>query len=268
MNDEKLFNIYKDLCGLEELDKEKSYCVFAALVGSRWKPGHGLAFYGRVTNGWADADGYRPHRLRGSLNEILDFGVGTSICRSDRKHFPLICKECEEHPATHWIVHRGPYGEKGRVTSYADSLPYWNAVKCVMDPSGLKTDWHSEIMFSQLYKIAPNRWNPTEKLNRAQLELCKEFLYHELSKYRPRGAVFLTEVNPRADPKNWTSDCFEPFMKVLGDEVVWDETPRNPFVRRIGNLNLGDSTCRIVVCVRPESLKRKELAEKIVACLD
>ena len=137
-----------------------------------------------------------------------------------------------------------------------------------MELTGVKSDWHSEIMFSQLYKVAPKRWNPTEKLKSAQLELCKELLYHELSKYRPRGAVFLTEVNPRKDPKNWTSDCLEPFTKALDDKVERDQTHTpNPFIRRIGNLNLGDSTCRIVVCVRPESVKRKELAEKIAACL-
>jgi len=235
------------------------YCLFSALCGRNWESGKKLAFYGRAPNGWR-----RPlsaGELASELPMILKFGVEDSICEHSepRDHYRPNGEACKSDPATHWIIHEGPY-KKLRNTNWARSTPYWRVVENIMNPGGSRKDWHSEIMFSQLYKLAPWCSNPDETLQQCQLSSSRDLLLYELSKYKPRAAIFLTERNPR-DKKSFKSEWFDPFERAFDPSLP---NRQDLYIRKAGTVRLDGWDCKIVVSVRPENVKCEALAQAIL----
>jgi hypothetical protein len=121
-------------------------------------------------------------------------------------------------------------------------------------------------------KVAPFQGgNPGAKLMKIQLEACMKLLEAELANWKPRAAVFLTEVNKRSGHFDRVDDdgWFAPFRNRLGIEM--DDSDLSGGKRalvRAGRRNVAGHPIRIVVTLRPESLTREELSRQIVAAIN
>jgi hypothetical protein len=66
-------------------------------------------------------------------------------------------------------------------------------LRAVGDEGAAEQAWPSRLVWSNLYKFAPEKgWNPSAKVAALQQARCPELLLHEIATFRPRRLVFAT----------------------------------------------------------------------------
>lgn len=257
----------------------KKFCAFAPLQGREW-PGD-IIFYGRALNGWPTAftcvevaDEQYSRKLAG---DVCRLGSSQSICDVDKDALcgPPPCEH--EDRQMHWVHHRRQK-TKWRYSSVAIGCPCWRVLgRVIRKYHGLNSaseEWASRVAWSNLYKIAPkDGGNPNQDEMAEQLEVCKELLIKELTLWRPKAAVFLTETKRRS--ANFV-------FKDIDDEWFGKYRSRFPFDKdkelrptrsdgsslvHSGTAKIGNEEVRIIVALRPVSLPRDELCEEILGAL-
>lgn len=121
--------------------------------------------------------------------------------------------------------------------------------------------WQEHIVWTNLYKIAPNSGNginnPDEQLKKAQLATCKKILNREIELYRPTHILIFSGYD----------DWFEPFADIFSE--VKDSGIRN--IQKGPNKNyeyveatakFGDS--KVVISCRPDYRDKDRFVEQII----
>lgn len=89
---------------------------------------------------------------------------------------------------------------------------FWRVIKGVSTQVCQKEDWWNWIAWNNLYKRAPSKGgNPSAKLRKGQLNLCKEILEKEIKFLNPNIIIFFTS--------GWEN----PFLAIEtpSQEIIW-----------------------------------------------
>jgi hypothetical protein len=174
------------------LDPRKQYCAVPSIRGSKYESG-GIAIVGRAPNGWV-------------------FPISMDDCSSDDRRAKLASRIVSVHVCTapgaqtidgrpecgrmHWVVH--PYRYKGAVRVNSQFGRFWPMVAGVIQAHlgpGNVENWEETIAWTNLYPFSYEFGNPSARLAHAQREASAELLRIALRDWRPRVAIFITEVN-------------------------------------------------------------------------
>lgn len=78
----------------------------------------------------------------------------------------------------------------------------------------------AKIVYSNLYKVAPQGDNPSEHLADIQFTICKDILYNEIELFKPKVVIFLTGWNWAAPffkgTENLNSNSSNQFVDFVG----------------------------------------------------
>lgn len=190
-----------------------------------------LMVVGRAVNGWAE--GVLPEVLSTPASAtnyaatIFDSVVGYGTC-------PMSwVTDCWANPSN-------PDSEYNTRKS-----AFWRVIRDVVAESGIaNTDeetWPSHIVWSNLYKVAPDgRGNPGGALRQVQLNPCISLLRQELDTYQPRRLLLLTGLS-------WA----EPFLRDIAP--TFSHVTSSSYVEATAEIS-HNSGCpiRVVVAAHPQ----------------
>lgn len=112
-----------------------------------------------------------------------------------------------------------------------------------MYPSTAEQDIFSHIVWSNLYKIAPEAGgNPNAALKKKQFEACRKMLVEEIRQFRPKKILFMTG-------HYWA----DPFLENSIFDREYNATNNN--IEYIGRLPYGNVRTDFVVAQHPQGRK-------------
>lgn len=146
-----------------------------------------------------------------------------------------------------WVAEQWSTGTKYNTAKSA----FWRVIRRVLLDleivSADSTDWAAHVVWSNLYKIAPEKKNPLGALQKEQRAGCIALLREELRTYRPKRVLFLTG--------EWANEFL--------DDLPWTPSPAVPAsqVQQVGRL--GDA--RAVVASHPQCKPESAWVAEVVA---
>jgi hypothetical protein len=246
------------------LRADKKYCMFSPLHGRQWH--HDVMFYGRALNDWgeeAQFEGWKTGSAegrKGIANAVIAVSNGSApVCKQDREAF-LNDPACDFDPM-HWVHHLRQREKRFRCT--ASGSPYWRVVGKVVCSRGNispSSTWAARLAWSNLYKLALCGGRPSAPLKAAQFEACLRLMQRELSFYKPRAVVFLTENRPGREP--W----FRPFRERLGSSEFRTEQERLVLASCV--LRVDEAECVAVIAEHPQGRPESCEASLIIEVLN
>ena len=96
------------------------------------------------------------------------------------------------------------FPDEGETKYYLSKSPFWRVCKGIWESLTGRTEktWINYVAWSNIYKIAPKiTGNPTTKVCKAQIVLCRKILQREIEVYRPTHILFVTGF------EWWFKDC-------------------------------------------------------------
>lgn len=198
-----------------------------------------LMVVGRAVNGWVDrkwmaADAADPIKRAEIIREVVDKSIGTDCC-------PMA-----------WVSEKWSHGRKDEWEARRSA--FFQLSRAVSGQLlGESDDWPSRLIFSNLYKVAPNAgMNPSNRLCAVQQAACEDHLAAELEVWKPQRVLVIAGWN-------WA----QPFVERLGGS----SNPRiGELVEWSGKIKLpnGNHETSLVVCLRPERREQASLVKAIV----
>lgn len=253
---------------------------FTTIKGRKYDSNVNLRFMmvGRAVNGWDERRYYSDNMTKdefvkssmcnftnqkealsdnhSSDNEMRDrFEWIRNFEKDDRRVAPKnifrkgIDKNSEEEMEAH------PYYLSRPIWGYTENV--WcqlnNCInnKNISDHQAWEERWYENIVWSNLFKIAPaSGGNPNKSLRKQQLEACKELLKAEINEFNPTHVLFLT---------NWDG-WFDHF----NDEYSFDYNNKEDYVAGSGKYK----NSKMVVAVRPEWKPKIVYLEEVMKAFD
>jgi uracil-DNA glycosylase len=69
-------------------------------------------------------------------------------------------------------------------------------IKALSDQLSGSSEWSIDnVVWTNLYKVAPQTGNPSGRLMNLQFQCCAKILEHEIRHHNPQNVVFLTGIN-------------------------------------------------------------------------
>lgn len=151
---------------------------FVAQVGKNYESSrYRMMFIGKATNGWLlDIPN------DGSIQSIVSFYRDTAFNANCENR---ICHRADE---MQWVENNAG-NRKGYNTNKSQ---FWNVIKRTTKSLEERQNWSSRIVWSNLYKFAPQGGNPSGKLKENQEEYCWKILDEEIDILKPKCVIFLT----------------------------------------------------------------------------
>lgn len=157
-----------------EKDGIEGICPFVAQVGKNYENSlYRLMFIGKATNGWIS---------------YLD-------CNATDDEIDSLYKNEYFNPSfEERLVHRDDEMQwmEDQWTTNCNRRPFLRVMKKVSSNLEGSDNWSSKIVWSNLYKFAPDGGNPKGNLAYYQAENCWIILDEEISYFRPKCVIFLT----------------------------------------------------------------------------
>ena len=163
------------------LVKDKFYSIgpFVAQVGKNYENSkYRMMFIGKATNGsWLlkIPNGEFPQSI---VNFYRD--VAFNLNGEDR----LLHRDDEMQ----WVENQAG----SRIGYNPNRSQFWNVIKRTTKSLEEPQNWSSRIVWSNLYKFAPKKGNPSGKLKVKQEEYCWKILDEEIDILKPKCVIFLT----------------------------------------------------------------------------
>ncbi len=198
----------------------------------------GLMIFGRAVNGWLDPI---------TLDSIATPANRELVIEALLKEF------CDEKCPMSWIEKPQKWNWK---RSAFTRLMHQLTVKLLPESDA---PWHSRIIWSNLYKVAPyDGGNPSNRLCSAQEQACLRYFAKELEIWRPRRVVLVTGWN-------WA----QPFVNQFAEHAPLPTTPPKLDAKKLVDwsglvyLTRGSAGIPLVVCKRPEYRRGEDLVREI-----
>lgn len=199
-----------------------------------------LMIIGRAVNGWG------------------------SIACPNAKEFGVQAEQVFNGTGFEWVVYdeRGLHNTEDKIYFLSRS-PFWRTSQQIWEQlSGVRQDkWVDYIAWSNIYKVAPpTTGNPTTKMCRTQIELCRQILKKEIETYKPTHILFVTGWNW------WFQDSKFGVAKLFEQTNFIKENKR-------GNTTYAEGTAiykgvnvdiPVVVACRPEQRNEQEYVKQVV----
>lgn len=215
---------------------------FLPMVGQKYSGE--LMVVGRAVNGWTHA----PQQLV-ELEARMTYA--NAVYKSVTENMPGEC------PMS-WVTACWSNGEDYNTRKSA----FWRVIRsvvCELSITDVVNDsqpWSSNLVWSNLYKIAPiDGGNPGGTLRRAQLNGCVKLLKMEVEKYQPRRLLFLTGYS-------WV----EPFLS-----AIWHKNLRvvgHSFVEGFGEIQCGENATKVVIASHPQGKNEKSWVSEVISCFN
>lgn len=150
----------------------------------------GVLFIGKATNGWGSDSR--------DVEQIFGEGEYRLFARKDK---------------IEWI-HNQLKAEYKRSSGdpNARNSAFMRVMVSVSKALYKNNTWYTKVAWSNLYKVAPPKGNPKEKLKKEQYSLCKKILQKEIEILSPRFVVFLTS--------GWENEFVNQLL--IGIKVEWE----------------------------------------------
>ena len=120
---------------------------------------------------------------------------------------------------------------------------FWRVIREMTKELGIadlsENTWSSRLVWSNLYKVAPDGGNPEGRLRSLQLPGCIALLRMELDIYRPRRLLLLTGLN-------WAT----PFLESFAPGVT--AVSGYHYVEAIGEIGHDPDLTQVVVAAHPQ----------------
>ncbi len=246
--------LYKAVYEMPKKYKEEKLSNFVTMKGERYDVNKDVRFMivGRATNGWGD-----------SMNKIS----AESYAEEASKIF-----DKTNRFYTDWNmkdIKNNPYSEYRDVNDgkekryYLSKSAFWSSAKnvwCKLNGVDNKPDWFNEIVWSNIYKVAPfESGNPSTNLIYAQAPACVKILKEEIDILKPTHILLAID-------KSWISWTFKgkkkfDFMEAFKNvECCKDLVSNNQNIVQKAFVSDG---IKVIVTRRPESLCREEYATAV-----
>ena len=206
---------------------------FMAAKGMRYEKG-GFMVVGRAVNGWRNS--FNPSQLNSSQEyDSVSTDIKEAVYARDICPMGWVTSQWQDNTC---------YNTR--------KSAFWRVTREIVLSLSLAENielWSSYLVWSNLYKIAPEKGNPGERLRNVQLEGCRSLLYREIGDLQPSGLLFLTGWN------RWAKDF-------LIDKNIREVSGK--FVEASGKLSPGPNLkiC-VVVAVHPQGKKEDEWVEEV-----
>jgi len=151
---------------------------------------------------------------------------------------------------------------------YINNSPFWRVIKkiCKSNPMLANEErWFENIVWTNIYKVSPKdngekgiTRNPSNKLCKKQIGICREILKQEIIEHSPDYILFVTGYNWWFHDDSGAygvSDLFENIRKTLD----------NKYVEALARFKMEEFDIPVVIASRPE---RKNEAEYVSAVVD
>lgn len=171
----KIRSLYENLLcdnALEEY-KEKTYPFFMQYGKRYFNTEKRILFVGKATNGWATDS----HDIEILFGDKMVNGEDQRIVNCDDQ-----MEWVEKADGTNTVY-------KNYNTNRSS---FWRFIKSITKDSINSEDWFNSIAWTNLYKLAPEEGNPSEKLMNIQYKKCVEILNEEIKLLKPNYLIFLT----------------------------------------------------------------------------
>lgn len=238
-----------------EISTEDDYFVdFYPSFGIRDNEKSDFLVYGQAVNGWSSGFSLYDNMDNEKLNDSI---------KSSNKYL-----ESQTHTPLDWVNIQwsdSRYNEhcnkkdiadfyKGKYRAYRSF--FWNVTYKLIsdyyniDRSGF--DWARKLVWSNLYKIAPEGANPDWFCRNLQQPLSAELLKQEIKELKPKFCIVLTNL-----------DWWLPFQEILQTQIIDFDKSLNEIVR----LEIYDNT-RIIVTNRPRFGNSDRFVEQILKLIN
>lgn len=196
-------------------------------------------YIGRALNGW-----HWDFRVE-DLNPDPDFILNKIL---EDKH------EATAHEdRLDWVEKYWKNSTKGYNTAKSQ---FWQVIRQIsIDRSQAGDQWWDDIVWTNFFKIAPAKRNPTGKMIKVMGKASHELLLTEIAYYQPRNIVCLSGLSYAAHLLASTKstvriDCISPLVEYAGD-VCWQD----------------DEVVRFIIAPHPQSRSASRIANEIVPLL-
>lgn len=268
MNIEQAYNHFSEIYNsfylenLKEFQKnivelgndETNFIHFYPSFGIRKKEHTDFIIYGQATNGWSS--------FFDSDKELNENSVIEGIMASNRFY---VAKNFTPIDLVNVKWSNGIFDklckEDNRLAEFYDQNRYrfyrsffWNVVyKLISDYYSLDReswDWSRKIIWSNLYKIAPDGKNPNYAERQSQLEKSVTLVLQEIKEASPKYCIILTNIN-------W----WKPFQELLNTKVL--DIGKSDIIQSVEQLN----DTKIIVTNRPFIGSSEKYANEILALI-
>lgn len=153
-----------------------------------------------------------------------------------------------------------PMGSSDRVY-YLSKSPFWRTsrqiFKCLSGKESPK--WVDYIAWSNIYKISPpDTGNPSTKMCKKQIEICREILKKEIETYRPTHILLITGWNWWFEDKEFGVSQLFSSCKFIGE----NKRGNSVFVEGTAVYN---ERIPVVIACRPERRNENEYVREIIS---
>ena len=162
---ENLLPLYQNL--LDKVKNENNIYTFCMQWGNKFpqEEQSGILFVGKATNGWVTNST--------KIEEL--FGVEKTKMIFARKD------------QMKWVE-----DSEGDEKYNSNKSSFWRIIKTISEIKNGKDEWFNNIAWSNLYKVSPEKGNPSESLKKLQIEDCKKILETEIKILNPKYVIFLS----------------------------------------------------------------------------
>ena len=155
-------------------------CPFVAQVGKNYENSlYRLMFIGKATNGWF------PYLNCNETDDEID-SIYKNKCFNPSFAERLVHRDDEMQ----WV--EDLEGNEDKDGYNTNKSAFWRVIKKVSSNLEGSDNWSSKIVWSNLYKFAPDGGNPEGNLAYYQAENCWKILDEEISYFKPKCVIFLT----------------------------------------------------------------------------
>ena len=251
-------NLYRELyTAVYEMPKkykEISLSDFVAMKGKRYSEKNKKVKFmlvGRATNGWGE--------LKKDSAETYAEDATRIFMKDNRFHTEWNMKDEDSNPYSEYTDART--GEKKKY--YLSKSPFWSTSKevwCKLNSVDNKSDWYEDIVWSNIYKIAPlESGNPSTNLIYAQAQICTKILKEEINVFKPTHILLVID-------ESWIS--WESRKKIMFDFMdsfndVKDCSQSIPKNQEIVQKAFISNGTKVVVTCRPEQTERTVYANNV-----
>lgn len=236
---EKEIEIFTEM--LLEIGEQASNKSLTGILASRGNKYAGeLMVIGRAVYGWECVGAWNPKDERNISREFAlkkAEEVMKSVSSDANGECPMLWVEKKQHQ---FVNDLNP-----------NRSAFWRATKNILKTLGIvdfekDTTWPSHLVWSNLYKVAPNRiapskvGNPSPKLCTIQFKRCLELLQEEIIQFKPKRILMLTGIN-------WAGD----FLKNL-NLVKIDYDKNFQYIESFANIKIGNIQSKLVVAQHPQ----------------
>lgn len=216
------------------IKKNDELCGFNAIIGKSYQ--QELMVIGRAVNGWNN----KINTNQAAANKIVEEKILTKL-REDKEDF------------LSWVtgIYNGSIGLEIKYNPKRSQ--FWSNIKeiCLHFNIGDDSDWGENIVWSNLYKIAPHAGrNPKSRLMKAQFAHCQKVLNVEIEALKPKRILCFTG--------EWWA---EPFLH-WQDQI---DCSNLKYVERAGwILDNNERKTPTVIAQHPERKKRDIMVANVV----